>query len=337
MPCIQYGKAVRGNCAHYEDHGYNACARQEDRGYNACNNWDKQCNKWGIFKFLCKAFTWFCRAWVWVSNIICVGWTWIKNMVCVAWSWLAQGVCLAWHFVVGAIAGVIQKALFAIVAVVRWIRGIKDPECDPVNMFNHLGKSKAEVLNWFDEAVGFFTTPIKIILGIQGWDPTGCSASGSGSIVRSVSWSTDGLYTIDIKIQEMTIGLLSLKDWWQQQSPSHGERIPEAFIRLEVKPFKQAWSYCNTHELNANDIITFAGPMWWDHNKKWLEVHPHTLQHDTHVVRLEQSRLSTPLQPALRLMTPNAATVATIGTAAIITTSIGVLIFLNRKGWLPRF
>lgn len=97
-------------CTEERDQGYDRCAAKADRGYNRCCDW--------------APCSWFCKAWVWVSNIVCVAWEWVSNIVCVAWAWVKNIVCVAWEViktaacVVGAIAVGIIKAIVGVVLLI---------------------------------------------------------------------------------------------------------------------------------------------------------------------------------------------------------------------------
>ena len=87
-------------CAREEDDGFNKCTEERDQGYNACtqsrDNGYKSCCDWA-------PCSWFCRAWVWVSHVVCVVWTWISNLVCVAWTWIKNIICVAWVYLTALI------------------------------------------------------------------------------------------------------------------------------------------------------------------------------------------------------------------------------------------
>ncbi len=96
-------------CTQERDDGYNECSRQEDRGYRDCCDW--------------APCSWFCRAWVWISNLVCVAWTWITNIVCVAWTWIKNIVCVAWVYL-AAVVCAIPHLLAAAVNAVAGVAGI---------------------------------------------------------------------------------------------------------------------------------------------------------------------------------------------------------------------
>jgi len=95
--CAEWEETRTRECAEEEDRGYSECAEEEDRGYNECSRREDQgyneCCDWA-------PCSWFCKAWVWVSNVVCVAWTWVSNIVCVAWTWVSNIVCVAWTWVV---------------------------------------------------------------------------------------------------------------------------------------------------------------------------------------------------------------------------------------------
>lgn len=101
------------NCTQERDQGYNRCAEQRDQGYRRCCDWAP-----------CR---WFCRAWVWVSNVVCVVWEWVSNVVCVAWEWVKNIVCVAWRVVVAAacvIAAIVVGVVKAVVGIVALLAGV---------------------------------------------------------------------------------------------------------------------------------------------------------------------------------------------------------------------
>lgn len=95
--CTEWREDRERVCAEEEDQGYNECAEEEDQGYNECAEEEDQgyrdCCDWA-------PCSWFCDAWVWISNIVCVSWVWVSNIVCVAWVWVSNIVCVAWTWIV---------------------------------------------------------------------------------------------------------------------------------------------------------------------------------------------------------------------------------------------
>ncbi|HEX5661932.1 MAG TPA: alkaline phosphatase family protein, partial [Xanthomonadaceae bacterium] len=52
--------------------------------------------------YICDAFEWVCKAWVWVSHWVCVTFVWIAHWVCKGWSYLVEWFCVAWFWVMEA-------------------------------------------------------------------------------------------------------------------------------------------------------------------------------------------------------------------------------------------
>jgi beta-glucanase (GH16 family) len=102
--CLLWKEQSIKKCVEEADQGYKECIQEADQGYNICSEEaDKgysKCSKWGKFSWLCKAWTWItnivCIAWTWIKNIVCIAWTWVKKMVCILWVYLRTTVCLIW-------------------------------------------------------------------------------------------------------------------------------------------------------------------------------------------------------------------------------------------------
>jgi glycerophosphoryl diester phosphodiesterase len=87
--CIKEKDKGHNECTESRDDGYNECTESRDEGYSECCDWSP-CD-------------WFCDAWVWISNIVCIVWTWISNIVCVVWTWIKNIVCVVWVYASAAI------------------------------------------------------------------------------------------------------------------------------------------------------------------------------------------------------------------------------------------
>jgi hypothetical protein len=111
MPtCIKWGEERHQECTQTADQGYNECTRTRDDGYRDCCDW------WPC--------SWFCDAWVWISNVVCVAWTWVSNVVCVAWTWITTAVCVLWDVVttiVNVIWGTIESILGWVLSALAFI------------------------------------------------------------------------------------------------------------------------------------------------------------------------------------------------------------------------
>lgn len=73
-------------CVESANVSYNECAEWADQGYRECDNWRRECCDWWPCNWFCEIVSWFCTAWVWVSNIVCVAWKTVTLVVCLVWS-----------------------------------------------------------------------------------------------------------------------------------------------------------------------------------------------------------------------------------------------------------
>jgi len=109
--CTQTADNGYNQCTQTRDDGYNECSQTADEGYNECCTW--------------APCSWFCDAWVWVSNIVCVAWTWVSNIVCIAWTWISNVVCVAWtwisYVVCVAWTWIVATLCKAFVVVMKWV------------------------------------------------------------------------------------------------------------------------------------------------------------------------------------------------------------------------
>ncbi len=108
--CVRQRDDSYSQCSEEQDQGANQCTESRDNGYKDCCGW-----------IPCR---WFCRAWVWISNIVCVVWTWIANVVCVAWNWIKNIVCVLWVYLsagiclIPGVGGAMMDFLDAVVGVI---------------------------------------------------------------------------------------------------------------------------------------------------------------------------------------------------------------------------
>jgi hypothetical protein len=118
-------------------------------------------------------------------------------------------------------------------------------------------------INWLDEVTGWFTTPLKRLTGWLGWDPTGWSVTGAqGVLVYDAGHSSDGFYTLDVRLESFTIGGLT--------APTD----PPRYLRVEVEPGRPAHDVCARGLPRRGDRVHFGGPVVTDHDGAFLEVHP---------------------------------------------------------------
>jgi beta-glucanase (GH16 family) len=86
-------------CTELQDKGEHVCSKVEDKGHQACDDWEKNCCTWWPCSKICESFTWICRGWVWIVNLVCTASTWVAKWACVAWAWVTNVVCVAWVWV----------------------------------------------------------------------------------------------------------------------------------------------------------------------------------------------------------------------------------------------
>ena len=128
-------------------------------------------------------------------------------------------------------------------------------------IMDHLDREPQPPLSGFAEAVAVLATPIgKELLGIEGWDETGYSADGRGTLVRAAQHSTDRFWTADVEIIFFRI----------QNLVRTG---PGLFIRLEIRPGTVAHTVAHKG-IKKDQKIAFQGPVLLDHDASFLEVHP---------------------------------------------------------------
>jgi glycerophosphoryl diester phosphodiesterase len=130
-------------CTTTRDEGYRVCVQERDDGYRDCCGW-----------IPCK---WFCEAWVWIKNIVCVVSKWIENIVCVAWDFITSTVCVIFTVVtlpfclisrkltrifdrIGALVNDIVEGIAG--TVIGIVGGI-------VYFFTHPAESLATIINLF--------------------------------------------------------------------------------------------------------------------------------------------------------------------------------------------
>jgi hypothetical protein len=132
--------------------------------------------------------------------------------------------------------------------------------CNPDWVIGHLGRHPEARLDPASRDIGFLTTPAKR-LGFGGWVDTGCEASAKGWPVRDAQHSTDGFWTIDVKLQEFVI-----------QGRKMAGNQPR-WVRIEVEPKTPAHQKAGAR---TNQFISFHGHVLIDthHGDELIEVHP---------------------------------------------------------------
>ena len=132
--------------------------------------------------------------------------------------------------------------------------------CNGDWIVQNLGTHAEDGLDDFDKSIGFFSTPLKR-LGFGGWVDTGCEASAQGWAVRDAQHSTDGFWTIDVKLAQFSAN--------GKTNTSNSQK----FVRIEVEPNTPA--HANA-AVKANQLIRFDGHVLIDthHGDELVEVHP---------------------------------------------------------------
>jgi hypothetical protein len=105
---------------------------------------------------------------------------------------------------------------------------------------------------------GILTTYLGKLLGVQGWRDYHLAATVRGNVVHAAG-STDGLYTIDVQIDQLYLDSQPVRLGF---SP--------AFIRIEVFPFARIGAPL---PVRKNDPVCVSGKLMWDADG-FLEIHP---------------------------------------------------------------
>jgi hypothetical protein len=148
----------------------------------------------------------------------------------------------------------------------RWARR-RRPErfgaitCNAEGTVGKLSVEPQPELSWFDRMIAFLTTPFKF-LGISGWEETGCDAAAVGWPVRAAQHSTDGFWTVDVRLEAFWIDSAS------------ADLSQPRFLRLEVEPGTKAHEICRRTRVLKNIQLAFGGALVVDTDGPFLEVHP---------------------------------------------------------------
>jgi hypothetical protein len=149
----------------------------------------------------------------------------------------------------------------------------QDPQCNAAWVLSQLRQQPNDALTDVQKRSAALSTPFKSA-GFSGWVTTGCSASGTGVLVRDAAKSTDGFTTADLKLDSMVVG-----------ASSGGAT---RFLRLEIRPGVAL----PPSPLTAGARVRFSGPLLIDMDLQqggllivgssgvtagWPEVHPTSL------------------------------------------------------------
>jgi hypothetical protein len=134
------------------------------------------------------------------------------------------------------------------------------PPCDPDRVFRLLRDRPNDALSWLDRALAILTTPFKRI-GISGWTPTGCVAEAHGVAVRDAQHSTDGFWTIDLRLSTLTVG--------ERNAPAN------RYLRVEVEPGTKAHDVCAEFRVVGGTRLEVGGEVVVDEDPPpFPEIHP---------------------------------------------------------------
>ena len=154
MPkCIKWGEERHQECTETEDRGYNECTRSRDEGYRDCCDW------WPC--------SWFCDAWVWISNVVCIAWTWISKVVCVAWTWITTTFCLIWDI----LTAIINAILVTLESIFGWILSALAFLIELLEMIPILGTFIRWVINGITLIINVLVSLPDALLGLIGIRP----------------------------------------------------------------------------------------------------------------------------------------------------------------------
>ena len=140
--------------------------------------------------------------------------------------------------------------------------------CDAAGTIAMVSKEPQPELSCFDRWIAFLTTPFKR-LGISGWKETGCTAQARGAPVRDAQHSTDGFWTIDVRLDSFAIGSTAL-------DPSR-----PGYLRIEVEPGTAAHDVCAGNRIPQGMVLSLGGAVVIDTDGPFLEIHP---DEDFHIV-----------------------------------------------------
>jgi hypothetical protein len=139
---------------------------------------------------------------------------------------------------------------------------LAETRCDPDRVFRLLRDRPNDALSWFDTLVAFLTTPFKRA-GISGWSPTGCAALARGVAVRDAQHSTDGFWTIDLRLSALSI---------TDRAGPEGR-----YLRVEVEPGTKAHDVCAQSRIVEGVRLEVGGEVVIDDDPPaFPEIHPDT-------------------------------------------------------------
>ena len=136
------------------------------------------------------------------------------------------------------------------------------PHCAQSKVIRALDSVPQPRLTGFDMFIAKVSTPFKR-RGLSGWRETYCDAYAVGLLVRDAEHSTDGFWTMDLRLSLFAIALDTL--------------VPtKRFIRIEVEPHTRANTEVSAAPPRQSDCIEVSGIVVIDTDRNFLEIHPDT-------------------------------------------------------------
>lgn len=164
----------------------------------------------------------------------------------------------------GTVAAILAGTLFFVVqlhgeGIHCWVRCKHPPRIQSANDVPcALRDSSNPPLTLLARATGILTTYLGKMLGIQGWRDYKLPASVNGFVVHAAG-STDLFYTIDVKIESLTVG-----------SRAVNIAPDKTFIRVEVLPQTR---FGAPIPVAPDQRVCISGRLMWDADG-FLEIHP---------------------------------------------------------------
>ena len=154
MPgCIQWGVDRHKGCVRYEDKGYSECKKSEDKGYNDCCKW--------------IPCSWFCSAFVWISNVVCVVVNFISMVVCIIYDWVTTAVCVLWDVV----TTIVNAVIVPLEALFGWVFSAIAFLAELVNAIPVLGAAIRWFVNTLTSVFWTYNGLVDTALGVVGIRP----------------------------------------------------------------------------------------------------------------------------------------------------------------------
>lgn len=240
--CIEWGEDRQQECNQTEDQGNNECAESEDQGYQDCCDW--------------APCSWFCDAWVWISNIVCVAWTWVSNVVCVAWTWITTAVCVVWDVV----TTIVNAILVTIESILGWILSAVAFIIELIEMIPVIGTLVRWILNGISYVLGIFGSLVDAFLGLIGIRPEKilriCSVILLDENGNEMADTTDVVAMLqlaaDVYKRDANIRLVPLRAFKYNTGFNGAETVDESWVQVDS----------NNSDADLLDPACNAGDEW---------------------------------------------------------------------------